>query len=384
MYISIWLVMFLAPLISVYAHSTISDNIDFSFHAVLHLWDYVAVMLVIFLIHNQFLAPKLLNERKVKFYVIGVVVLFASFLLYVNLVSVPPPPAHKNQHIEKMVDSEGDTLIIAFPEKDWKQKNVGHMPPIELIGEKDLTNYADRPPISPDDLMVFMLLAFILASNLGLKFYYKNLEQEKLKQELDKEVLQQELSYLKYQVNPHFLMNTLNNIHALVDIDPEKSKLSIVKLSHLLRYMLYEGTKPTIPLDRALVFLDDYIELMRMRCDEKLEFVFDKPSPVPNVDVLPLLVVSFVENAFKHGVSSVEPSYIHLSIQVKDNHVVFDCENSKHHENSNGKMGEGGFGIANVKKRLDLMFGNNYDLNIDETDTTYRVNLTFPLDYSHN
>lgn len=378
MYASIWLVMFLAPLISVYAHSVISDNIQFRIQDVFHLWDGIFVMLVIFLLHNHFLAPRLINNRDVKLYVIGTIVLIASFSLYSYIDTPPPPPVHTGQYIEKMVDSEGDTLMVAFPSKNWKNKK-GQVPPIELVGDKNLEKYNDRPPFSPNDLLLYMLLTFILASNLGLKFYFKNLDSDKRKQELEKEVLQQELSYLKYQVNPHFLMNTLNNIHAMVDIDPEKAKSGIVKLSQLLRYMLYEGSKTTIPLNQGIMFMKCYIDLMSARYDN-VDINFDVPDPVPNVEVLPLLVITFLENAFKHGVSYIEPSFIHVSIDVKDNHLLFNCVNSKHNCNKSKDIDHAGFGIANAQKRLDLIFGDNYDLNIDDSTDTYSVKLSFPLD----
>lgn len=378
MYASIWLVMFLAPLISVYAHSVISDNIQFRIKDVFHLWDGIFVMLVIFLLHNQFLAPRLINNRDVKVYVIGVIVLIAGFVLYSFIDTPPPPPTHKEQHIEKMVDGDGDTLMVAFPSKNWKNEK-GQVPPIELVGEKNLAKYNDRPPFSPNDLLLYMLLAFILASNLGLKFYYKNLENEKRKQELDKEVLKQELSYLKYQVNPHFLMNTLNNIHALVDIDPDEAKSAIVKLSQMLRYMLYEGSKSTIPLDLGIKFMKCYIDLMSARFDN-VDVKFTVPDPVPNVEVLPLLVITFLENAFKHGVSYVEPSFIHVSIDVKGNDLLFKCMNSKHNCNKSNDLEHAGFGIANAQKRLDLIFGDKYVLDIDDSTDTYSVMLSFPLD----
>ena len=375
--------MFLAPLVTMYIHATLVDDIEFRWMPLLHMWDGVVLMLIAFLIHNQFLAPILIHKRNIKMYVIGVFVLGACFSLYQCAFS---QPKHQGpQHIEKLVNEEGDTLTFKFAGKDGEFNNPKKMPPPELVksNNKD-SSWINDLHYSPIDLIAIMLLLFILASNLGLKWYYLNRTIVQRKKELEQEKIQQELSYLKYQVNPHFLMNTLNNIHALVDIDPEKAKLSIVKLSHMLRYMLYDGAKSTIPLDRGIVFLNNYIDLMRIRYEDQVEIVFDTPDPVPNVNVLPLLVISFLENAFKHGVSYVEPSYIHAAIRVENDHLIFECANSKHSDKKNAKIEHGGFGVANVIKRLDLIFGKNYDFNINEDDTTYKVTLAFPLKQIHD
>ena len=118
---------------------------------------------------------------------------------------------------------------------------------------------------------------------------------------LEKENLNQQLEYLKYQINPHFFMNTLNNIHALVDIDPEKAKTTIVELSKMMRYLLYEGNNSLIPLHREVEFLRNYITLMKLRYTDKVKIDTDIPVSLPDRRLPPLLLITFVENAFKHG-----------------------------------------------------------------------------------
>ena len=376
-YLVMWLIMFLAPLASMYAHAAISDNIEFHWNPVLHLWDGIVIMLIIFLIHNHFLAPLPLYQHKWKGYVLGVLLLCGGFTLYM-CVSHPPIPPRMEMNNSSNSDSKpnmeqpgkiggNSTNTVEFHHQH------SHKPP----------HNGQRPPLRPNDLMSIILLMFILATNIGLKNLFKNMKEADRKKDIEKEFLLQRLDYLKYQVNPHFLMNTLNNIHALVDIEPEDAKASIVKLSHLLRYVLYDGAKSTIPLDRGIVFLNNYIDLMRMRYQDNVDIVFDYPSPIPNVDVLPLLVITFVENAFKHGVSYAKHSFIHISIQVEDNRLIFTCSNSKHNENQRESIEHGGFGIDNVVKRMELMFGNKYEFEVHEDDASYQVRLIFPLDQIH-
>lgn len=130
--------------------------------------------------------------------------------------------------------------------------------------------------------------------------------------ELEHQHLESELKYLKYQLNPHFFMNTLNNIHALVDIDSEKAKKTIIELSKLMRYVLYEANKSQISLKYEIQFLENYIALMKLRYTEHLDIQTEFPLIVPHVQIPPLLFISLLENAFKHGVSYRESSYIHV------------------------------------------------------------------------
>ena len=171
-------------------------------------------------------------------------------------------------------------------------------------------------------------------------------------------------------------MNTLNNIHALVDIDPEQSKESIVELSKMLRFVLYEGNKPTVPLYRELDFLDHYITLMRLRYTDKVIITVKKPDELPNCEIPPLIFITFVENAFKHGVSYQKDSFIDINVKTTDDKLLFSCRNSKIPDEEDK---HGGVGLQNVKQRLELIYGKNYTLNIDDEPEEYNIQLTLPL-----
>ena len=212
--------------------------------------------------------------------------------------------------------------------------------------------------------------------DLGVYFYMESRRKERRMKELEAENTKQRLESLRYQINPHFLMNTLNNIHALVDIDPEKAKESIEEFSKMMRILLYEGDAPTIPLARELDFIEHFISLMRLRYPEdalRIETVF--PKERGGAVVPPLVMASFVENAFKHGVSYSEESFIRVKVELQDGKVVFHCANSSHPSEADERHG---IGLENIKKRLTLLYGKSYTLSIDEEDGRYDVLLAVP------
>ena len=236
-------------------------------------------------------------------------------------------------------------------------------------------NPGRRGPMSPEAARLIMGI-LLVGVDLGVYFYFDSQRKERRMKELEAENTRQQLESLRYQINPHFLMNTLNNIHALVDIDPEKAKESIEEFSKMMRILLYEGDAPTIPLERELGFIEHFISLMRLRYPEdalRIETVF--PEERGGVVVPPLVMASFVENAFKHGVSYSEESFIRVKVEIQDGKVVFQCANSSHPSETDENHG---IGLENIKKRLSLLYGPFYTLFIDDGDGRHEVVLTIP------
>ena len=230
-------------------------------------------------------------------------------------------------------------------------------------------------PMRPEAARLIMGV-LLIGVDLGVYFYIDSRRKERRMKELEAENTKQRLESLRYQINPHFFMNTLNNIHALVDIDPEKAKESIEEFSKMMRILLYEGDAPTIPLDRELGFIEHFISLMRLRYPEdalRIETVF--PEERGGAVVPPLVMASFVENAFKHGVSYSEESFIRVKVELQDGKVVFHCANSSHPSEGDKRHG---IGLENIKKRLMLLYGNAYTLSIDEDDGRYDILLAVP------
>jgi LytS/YehU family sensor histidine kinase len=232
-----------------------------------------------------------------------------------------------------------------------------------------------RGPIKPEWMKVVIGI-LLTGVDLGVFFYVESRRKERRMKELEAENTRQRLESLRYQINPHFLMNTLNNIHALVDIDPEKAKECIEVFSKMMRILLYGGESPTIPLAKELDFIEHFISLMRLRYPEeavRIETLF--PDNRSGVAVPPLLMASFVENAFKHGVSYSEDSFIRVKVELQEGKVVFHCSNSSHPAVGDERHG---IGLENIRKRLTLLYGESYTLSIDEKSGRYSVLLAIP------
>lgn len=169
-----------------------------------------------------------------------------------------------------------------------------------------------------------------------------------------------ELYNLRSQVNPHFLLNTLNNIYALTAIDQERAQEAIQQLSRLLRHILYENQEAEPPLCDEIHFLENFVNLMKIRLPSNVDVVFDAQVSRPNLHVAPLLIVSLVENAFKHGISPTEPSFVHVFLSTDNHQFVCQIENSNHPKTEKDHSGHG-IGLQQVQKRLDLSYAGRYD-----------------------
>lgn len=237
-----------------------------------------------------------------------------------------------------------------------------------------------RPPHS-HHVRAVMMVNFIIAmvtvmSNIALKLYFKWVDDAKRLSEMKAAQVNSELQTLKYQVNPHFLMNTLNNIQALIDIDPGRATDIIQRLSGMMRHMLYESADMGVPLHREVQFINNFIELMRVRYPDSVAITTRWPDECEGVKVPALLFITFIENAFKYGVSYERESYVKVSIEVDERNVIFYCENPV---NSRPRTGDaGGLGLRNVSKRLSLIYGDAYTLSTDEDAGRYIVQMTIP------
>ncbi len=236
-------------------------------------------------------------------------------------------------------------------------------------------NPSGHGPTKPELFRVIIGI-LLIGVDLGVFFYVESRRKERRVKELEAENTKQRLESLQYQINPHFFMNTLNNIHALVDIDHGKAKESIQEFSKMMRILLYEGDAPTIPLEKELDFIEHFISLMRLRYPQefvRIETSF--PDDRSGVAVPPLVMASFVENAFKHGVSYSEVSFIRVKVELLDGKVLFQCSNSSHPSMGDDRHG---VGLENIKKRLALLYGSTYSLSIDDGSGCYDVRMVIP------
>jgi len=200
-------------------------------------------------------------------------------------------------------------------------------------------------------------------------------------QEMEQEKIGSELSFLKAQINPHFFFNTLNNIYALTVVNVETSRTALHQLSRMMRYVLYDTQNSTTLLSQEIAFIKDYISLMQLRLTEKVAVNFFTPIPLQDFALAPMLFLTFVENAFKHGVSDTQPSAIDVIITQDANTVNLMVKNSIFITQGNNIEENQGIGLNNTIRRLDLLYPGKYTLKVDETaeGNMYIVNLTINL-----
>jgi two-component sensor histidine kinase len=189
-----------------------------------------------------------------------------------------------------------------------------------------------------------------------------------------------ELGNLRSQINPHFLLNTLNNIYALTAIDHTKAQSAIQQLSNMLRHMLYDNQEQLVSLTDEVKFLENYVSLMKIRLPKTVDVKLETDIESPNVKVAPLLFISLIENAFKHGVSSTEPSFIHMYMTQKGNSLCAIIENSNFPKSETDRSGHG-IGLQQVQRRLDLAYHEHYEWTkgVNDEGTVYSSKIVIQL-----
>ena len=213
----------------------------------------------------------------------------------------------------------------------------------------------------------FITFAFVICASVALRLSLKWKQSEKARAEAELRRSEAEIKNLKNQINPHFLLNTLNNIYALTAFDTEKAQQAIHELSRLLRYMLYENQSDTVPLEREVEFIRSYVALMKLRLNDNVEASLHTDIADPDTPISPLLFISLVENAFKHGVSPTEKSFIRISIKANKSYLEFCCENSNFPKTHADKA-PGGIGLHQVRRRLELAYTGHYEWNYGVVD----------------
>lgn len=226
-----------------------------------------------------------------------------------------------------------------------------------------------------------ILIAVSLVTTM-IKLFQRWVRDNERMNELRNISLTMELNELRNQINPHFLFNMLNGINALIRSNPEKATIVIMKLSEFLRYQLYENNEEKILLRSEINFLSNFLELEKLRRDNLFTEINSQSTTrmLNSVFLPPNLFTTFVENAVKHSINiSGEPSYIRITIEIRENVLHFSCVNSKDpgYKSSNGK--NRGLGLANIKRRLELLFGGDHHLEITPTEKVYDIKLAIPL-----
>lgn len=202
---------------------------------------------------------------------------------------------------------------------------------------------------------------------------------EAARQELEHRRTEAELQNLKSQLNPHFLFNTLNNIYSLIQLDTARAQQAVLDLSRMLRYVLYDSSRREVPLADEVAFLRDYIALMRIRLPRHVEVRVALPEAPSQHPVAPLLFISLVENAFKHGVSNDLPTHLSIDLRETDGELVCRIENSLFPKSPASDRSGSGIGLANLAKRLEMIYPGRYEFKYGPEGDTFRASLTIKL-----
>ncbi len=363
----VWLVLISAPILFS------EDENNFSMRSIMRPMVTLIPMFIIFIINRLVLVPQLLFKRGALSYVISVAGLIA--IITAGSYYYQPgfgqgqstlPGRYRNQ--------KGPEALNPPPERaEFNRKaqpgQQGFLTPPPEHG----ANKRQMPPYA--NLLIFSLL--MVGFDTGLRVSFRFGETEQARTRLEKENIETQLAFLRNQVSPHFFMNTLNNIHSLIDIDSEEAKKSIIHLSKLMRHLLYESEIERIPIQKEIDFIKNYINLMKLRYTDKVKISLNLPSQLPDKTIPPLLFTSYLENAFKHGISYEKTSIIDITFSFTKYNLTFEIQNSKQEKTKDDEPS--GIGIENSRKRLDLIYGDNYLLKIDYEKDEHTVSLTIPI-----
>lgn len=221
-------------------------------------------------------------------------------------------------------------------------------------------------------------LTFLIFTGM-IRFVLDWFELENKRKQLENEKLNAELNYLKSQINPHFLFNTLHNLNALVYAGAKNANDVIIKLSNIMRYMIYESGKERVQLTNEIDYMNDYIHLESIRLNNSFRLDFKITGNIESIKIAPLMLITFLENAFKHGVSDQEPDcWINVKLSVDSKQLRYHVSNKKIKSVRQNKL-KSGFGLDNAKKRLELSYPDSYTLDVKDTEDAYSIILTLQL-----
>lgn len=338
-HIVVWVLIFIVPYSALFA----DEDVPVFWLARLGLLN--VLLITVFYVNTLWLVPKTLFKNKSKLFFLGVVVLVVFFVIAIQVLRY-------FFDLSGFSDAERMHDALPFPENDSRQIAFTLFPPILVIA---------------------------VGTSIKLTGHWRNTQEVQNQQQ--KEQLKTELALLKSQINPHFFFNTLNNIYSLIELDVEKAQRGVLKLSKLMRYHLYKTNKDVVPIDSELAFIADYLDLMKLRLQDFIQVEFTESIKSRQALIPPLLLEPFIENAFKHGVSYSNPSRVAISVQSDAKVFRFRVENTIH-SGKPSPEGEGGLGIQNVARRLNLLFApEEYDLQYKSDGNLFTVTLQIPVKY---
>ena len=372
--IFVWLVLLLTPILFR------EDNNNPLWRSVANQLEILVPLSLLFLLNRFLLVPKLLFKGKIKVYIfslLGIIFcLTVGLHIYDNNSKIEP--LQKGIEADKKIrppQNYPPDRNDSRPPQPGEPQSVQRQPGQRQPGQRQPGQRQPRPVPPFANFLIFSFL--VVGFDTGLRSGLRWIEVENEKVKLERENVSNQLALLKTQVSPHFFMNTLNNIHSLVDSNTEEAKKAIIKLSKMMRYLLYETETDKTTLKKEIEFLESYVNLMKLRFTEKVRISLNLPGVIPDASIPPFLFTSFIENAFKHGVSYKNESFVTIDLIPGKERLLFTVKNSKTEKSQMNEFS--GIGIENTRKRLALLYGDNYHLDIIDNEYIFTVNLSIPL-----
>jgi sensor histidine kinase YesM len=279
-----------------------------------------------------------------------------------------------------------NVLIVSVFRFDWMiyhfvfQNDVGSLAEKSLHHKQDMhgINHKANPFSILHDVLVFLVPA---GAAICIKAIQYQKKEEDKKKEIANKSLEAELQHLKYQLQPHFFFNALNNIYALVETSPEKAQQTIHKLGKMMRYLLYDAEKEKVNLSEEVDFIEKYIQLMQLKQNKNVTIKYNFPeSWNKDYPIAPLLLIPLVENVFKHGISAIQTSSLLFEISLSNNDIIFKSSNGNHPKNQSDKSGSG-IGLDNLKKRLELIYPEQHTFSYGISGSEFVTCLAIKLEY---
>ena len=241
--------------------------------------------------------------------------------------------------------------------------------------------YESKPRNYTWDIVFYLQYALSIGVSTSIAAVQKWQTEDGVRRQLEEQKINSELSYLKAQINPHFFFNTLNNIYSLINFDVEEAKTALLKLSRMMRYVLYETEKDITLLSSEINFVNDYISLMQMRVSEKIKMDISIAEKFDDIVIAPMLLLPFIENCFKHGISSSKESFIQVRIGISGKRLKLETTNKIIAKNqASPETNQQGIGMSNTIRRLSLLYKNRHSLHIDDSNPENEYRLLLEID----
>ena len=368
-----WIILFVLNYLFIRNYAV---KYDFLFHA--NIW---LIYIALFYLNYYLLIPALLFNKKYISYILIILVTISVLGILKNEIEFMlvkknmAPTGNLTFSLNKKGPEPPPDMLL--PDEKHHDPMMNMPPP----GEKrpDFKKI-HRMPLGKFMIFRFTGLLLIYMGSTSIRFIQKWRDDEKRRNEIEKEKITNELSFLKQQINPHFLFNSLNSIYSLSMNKSSTTTDAILKLSSILRYMLYETDKNMVLLNQELEVLENYIELQSMRLTDKVKVEYKINGNPDNYKIPPLLLIPLVENAFKYGTDNQNESFINIEVKLKENKFELVVRNKiVINQKNNSMFEEGGIGIQNIKRRLELIYENEHTLMNESQDGVYTVNLHLNL-----